>query len=77
MSIFFPKQTFIYKILEEGRWRFHQFMFVYWNTIKDYMYLNSGGPRAPPPFKTQFTMYIILKGKRKMCFLADFTHLEL
>ena len=48
---------------------------VYRNTIKDYLY--SGGPRAPSPFQTQFTMYIILKGKRKKLFLAHFTHLEL
>ena len=50
------------------------FMFVYRNTIKDYLY--SGGPSLPP-FQTQFTMYIILKGKRKICFLAHLTHLEL
>ena len=54
---FFQNRHFIYKILEEGRWKFHQFMFVYRNTIKDYLY--SGGPRAPPPFHTQASVTIM------------------
>ena len=45
MDIFFQNRHFIYKILEEGRWKFYQIMFVYRNAIKDYLY--SGGPRAP------------------------------
>ena len=73
---FFPKQTFYLQNIGGGEVEVSpNYVYVYRNTIKDYLY--SGGQRAPPPFQTQFTMYIILKGKRKICFLAHFTHLEL
>ena len=49
-------------------------MFVYLNTIKDFLY--SGGPRALP-FSDQIHNVNNFEREEKKCIQAHFTHLEL